>query len=345
MNHMKIKHIHVDKYKVFQNFDIDFTEGGKTQNLIVITGVNGNGKTTLFRDIIADTDASQKPNCAITIQDNKDLNTFLLPLQSKNERYTEAFSKVRFYQTGYNSSVEQLQKYIVSYVDKFVYEAGKTSFDAYIEIQRMLDDIFCGFNLQIRFKSLNREKKLIFINARQEEFGIDGLSSGELQILSKVFVLFTDDIKGHVILIDKPENSLNPSWQTRILPVLRRCSETNDCQIIVATQSPQVISSAHKDEIRFFTRNNEGYVNAEICTSNPYGWTIEKVLTEIQGVKNLRVPEIEERLSKLKKLLQENKYETGEFKIELSELESILGYSNQDLVFIRMEVIRKKKKA
>ena len=200
------------------------------------------------------------------LQDDKGLNTFLLPLQSENERYEEAFSKVSFYQTRDNSSVEKLQKDIVSYVDKVVYEIGKTSFDAYVEIQRMLDDIFCGFNLQIRFKSLNREKKLIFTNTRQEEFGIDGLSSGELQILSKVFVLFTDDMKGHVILIDEPESSLHPSWQTRILPVLRHCSETNDCQIIVATQSPLVIDSAYKDEIRFLTRDNEGYVKAEIAS-------------------------------------------------------------------------------
>ena len=82
----------------------------KAQNLIVVTSVNGNRKTTIFRYIIADTDASQKPNCAITIQDDKGLNTFLLPLQSKNERYKEAFSKIRFYQTGDNSSVKQLQK-------------------------------------------------------------------------------------------------------------------------------------------------------------------------------------------------------------------------------------------
>ncbi len=266
MNRMKIKHIYVEGYKVFHNFDIDFTEGEKTQNLIVITGVNGNGKTTLLRDIIADTNATKKPKCAITIQDDKGLNTFLLPLQSENERYEEAFSKVSFYQTRDNSSVEKLQKDTVSYVDKVVYEIGKTSFDAYVEIQRMLDDIFCGFNLQIRFKSLNREKKLIFTNTRQEEFGIDGLSSGELQILSKVFVLFTDDMKGHVILIDEPESSLHPSWQTRILPVLRHCSETNDCQIIVATQSPLVIDSAYKDEIRFLTRDNEGYVKAEIAS-------------------------------------------------------------------------------
>ena len=43
-------------------------------------------------------------------------------------------------------------------------------------------------------------------------------------------------------------------------------TETNDCQIIVATQSPLVIDSAYKDEIRFLTRDNEGYVKAEIAS-------------------------------------------------------------------------------
>ena len=40
---MKLKHIHIDAYKVFQNFDIDFCHAGKIQELVVITGVNGNG--------------------------------------------------------------------------------------------------------------------------------------------------------------------------------------------------------------------------------------------------------------------------------------------------------------
>lgn len=342
---MKIKHIHIDAYKVFRDFDIDFSQSGKPQNLVVVTSVNGNGKTTLFRDIIAGVDGTKKPQCLITVEDEKGLNTFTLPLQSANDRFIEDFSKVRFYETGDNCSISQLKKEIVGYVDKFVYENGKTSFDAYSEIQRLIDDIFNGFNLQIRFKSLNREKELIFINSQGNEFGVDGLSSGELQILSKVFVLFTDDMKGHVILIDEPESSLHPSWQARILPVLRRCTEINDCQVIVATQSPQVIASAHKDEIRCLVRDAEGYVKSEVCNNSPYGWTVEKVLLEIQGVENLRVPEIESKLSELKKQIREDKYESKEFKDRVLELENVLGYSDQDLVLMRMEVIRKKKKA
>lgn len=342
---MKLKHIHIDKYKVFKNFDIDFCLGNKPQNLIVISGVNGNGKTTLFRDIISGSVATKKPRSIITVQDDDGIRTFTLPTLSEDEKYTEDFSKVKFYPTNTDISIEQLQDEILSYVDKFIYEKGKTSFDAYAEIQRLIDDIFKGFDLQIRFKGVSRDKKLIFINTTEEEFGIEGLSNGEKQILSKVFVLFTEDMKGNVILIDEPESSLHPSWQTRILSVLRRCSESNDCQIILATQSPQIIASAHKEEIRFFVRDDKGYVKAETCENNPYGWTVEKVLSEIQGVKYLRIPEVENKLAELKKLIWEGQHESVEFKQKLTAMEDMLGYSDPDLILIRMEVIRKKKKA
>lgn len=342
---MKLKHIHIDKYKVFKNFDIDFCLGDKPQNLIVITGSNGNGKTTLFRDFLSDTDVKNKPRSIITVLDDNGIGTFTLPMLTEDDRYTRDFSNVRFYPTHTGTSIEQLQNEIVRYVDKFVYEKGKTSFEAYAEIQSLIDDIFKGFDLQVRFKGISRDKELIFINTAGEEFGIEGLSNGEQQILSKVFVLFTEDMKGHVILIDEPESSLHPAWQTRILSVLRRCSELNDCQILVATQSPQVIASAHKEEIRLFVRDDEGYVKVKTCDNSPYGWSVEKVLSELQGVQYLRIPEIENRLTELKELIWADKYESDEFKQKMTAMEETLGFSDPALVLIRMEALRKKKKA
>jgi predicted ATP-binding protein involved in virulence len=52
---MKIRSVHIDNYKIFQNFDIDFTHNGKAQNLIVIAGINGCGKTTLMREVLYNT--------------------------------------------------------------------------------------------------------------------------------------------------------------------------------------------------------------------------------------------------------------------------------------------------
>lgn len=88
---MKLKHIHIDAYKVFHDFDIDFCHEGKIQSLIVITGVNGNGKTTLLRDVIAGNDASGKPKGTVTIEDKGRVETFSLPDTSGNKAYTEHF--------------------------------------------------------------------------------------------------------------------------------------------------------------------------------------------------------------------------------------------------------------
>lgn len=341
---MKLKHIHIDAYKVFHDFDIDFCHNGNIQSLIVITGINGNGKTTLLRDVIAG-DASVKPKGTVTIENKGKIETFSLPDISKDEEYYQAFSNVIFHKANDKSSVNQLQDEIIRYVDKYVYVLGKTSFEAYNKIQALIEDIFSNFNLQVRFKGIDENKKLIFTNMNNEEFGIEGLSSGEQQILSKVFPLFTDSMKEHVILIDEPEDSLHPSWQAHLIPILRRCAKSNDCQIILATHSPQIIASVRKEEIRIFTRGNDGYVKVGTCSESPYGWTIEKVLMEIQGVDYIRVPEVEDGLNELTRMVEQNQYDTDEFKKKLSDMETTIGFADKDLALIRMEIIRKKKKA
>ena len=237
----------------------------------------------------------------------------------------------------------QLQREVLRYVDRVVYVEGKTSFEAYQEIQSLIDDVFADFHLQVRFKGIDENKQLVFVNGNGEAFGVDGLSDGEKQVLAKVFPLFAADMKGRVILMDEPESSLHPSWQGYLLPVLRRCAEANDCQFILATHSPQIISSAYREEIRMLTRNAEGHVQAEYCVDGSYGWTVEKVLDEIQEVLMQRVPEIERRLEALRMAVRGNRYDTEPFKHELAELEALLGYSDRDLTLIRLEIIRRKK--
>lgn len=336
---MKLKHIHIDAYKVFRDFDIDFCYDGKVQNLIIITGINGNGKTTLLRDVIAEKDSRTAINGYMEVEDAEKTVQILLSLPDNH-----IFSNIVLYKADEFSSVERLQNEIIRYVDKQVYEQGKTSFEAYNNIQTLIENIFPNFNLQIRFKGINRDKKLIFTNLSGDEFGIDGLSGGERQILSKIFPLFTDDMKGHVILFDEPEESLHPSWQNRLVPILRKCAKDNDCQFIIATHSPQIISAARKEEIRILKRNDKGVVQAGTCMDGPYGWTVEKVLTEIQDVDYTRVPEVEEKLLELFRMLEEGKYDTAEFKEKLSYLESAIGFTDRDLALIRMEIIRRKKK-
>ena len=111
---MKLKHIHIDAYKVFQNFDIDFCHAGKIQELVVITGVNGNGKTTLLRDVISINGPKDMLQGNITIEDAGKTETFVFPDDLNNNSYKKAFSNVLFYKAENESSITQLQNEIIS---------------------------------------------------------------------------------------------------------------------------------------------------------------------------------------------------------------------------------------
>jgi predicted ATP-binding protein involved in virulence len=49
---MKIEKVFIEKYKVFENFEIDFLDGNNNPlDVVVIAGINGSGKTSLLEFI------------------------------------------------------------------------------------------------------------------------------------------------------------------------------------------------------------------------------------------------------------------------------------------------------
>ncbi|WP_277234743.1 AAA family ATPase [Phocaeicola salanitronis] len=341
---MKLKHIHIDSHKLFHDFDIDFCDGNEPLRIVVIAGINGIGKSTVLEYIRPKNMSSTHTGTIQVVMGGEDKAFDVPPSPFQYNAYREAFDSVSYFganDTGRDST--DLEKKIVRYVDHLVYEEGKTSFEAYKRIQELLDIVFADFHLQVRFKGLNADRQLRFVNGEGAEFGVDGLSDGEKQLLVKVFPLFMGDMKGRVVLMDEPDSSLHPSWQSYLLPILRRCAEENDCQFFLATHSPQIISSAYRKEIRILIRDANGYIRAEHCEEGPYGWTVEKVLDEIQNVPVQRVPDVEKRLEALRKAVRENRYTDEGFLHEMKALESLLGYSDPDLTLIRMEIMRKQK--
>lgn len=69
-------------------------------------------------------------------------------------------------------------------------------------------------------------------------------SSGELCILFNILSVAGAISDDSVILLDEPELSLHPEWQCDFLPLLERIfSNYKRCHFIVATHSPQIVSS------------------------------------------------------------------------------------------------------
>lgn len=92
--------------------------------------------------------------------------------------------------------------------------------------------VFCEINNRLAFK--------IYQNGR--ELGSQSISSGEVNDFSLFFQLIFNTSKSSIILIDEPEISLHISWQETLLDYFKEISKLNNCQIIVATHSPNVIN-------------------------------------------------------------------------------------------------------
>lgn len=347
---MKIRKLHIDHFKIFQNFDLDLTHHDQAQPLIVIAGINGSGKTTLLKEVIYNLSPNNpvykvnKRNTvlvkdgSIEIEYNEQGKIKTRLINANNMFFSEA---VIFYQPGFFDK-KSFKRIIVEFIDHFIYEKDKKSSEAYRITQELLISIFQNFDLQIEFQGLDQQRNVLFRNALSEKIKIEDLSSGEQELISRVFCLYLANIQDSVILIDEPESSLHPNWQNRIAAIYQDFAEKNNNQIILATHSPHIVASVRKEQIRVLVKENNTVRAIENFTGS-YGWRVDKVLLEIFRVSGLRTTFIEEKLAQLRQRIFTDQYDSDEFKNAQTELEKILGYDDIDMALIRMEIAKRKK--
>jgi predicted ATPase len=78
---------------------------------------------------------------------------------------------------------------------------------------------------------------------------VDALSSGQLEVLMFAGALVMEENARGVILIDEPELHLDPQWHRQILRAIVRLKP--ECQIVVATHSPEIYESVMSYERHF----------------------------------------------------------------------------------------------
>lgn len=305
---MKIEKIQIDDYKVFKNFEIDFLDNkNKPLDLIVLAGINGSGKTTLFEYII------KKHNFSNTI------------------KYLEA--KV------INTHIKEE---ILKYIDFLIYDQELSAKDAYEELRNKINKIFSGFNLEVQFSNIDKDKNIFFKNNTGEKISIDDLSTGEKELLNKVFSLYASDIKDSVILIDEPEISLHPSWQNRIVKIYKNFAKQNNNQIIIATHSPQIVASTPNESLRILVKEKN---KIKAISPNAYGMNVNKALTDIMGVNELRDIEVQNQYIKVKNMIHTNQYTSNDFENEFKKLEVMMQNDNIDLGLLKLELLKRRKNA
>lgn len=208
-----------------------------------------------------------------------------------------------------------------------------------------INGIFDILELDVKLKGFSKDEKTmpVFENSAGEEFDINDLSSGEKQLFLRTLSIKMLGPKNSIILIDEPELSLHPKWQQRIIEVYKKIGENN--QIIIATHSPHILGSVSSENIFILYRDENGKIEAKTGDElySSYGQPVDRVLKDIMGLESIRTPKIEKDLEELRKLVDENKYDTKEFKEKYNELLEILGNTDEDLFLIDMDVKIKQK--
>ena len=208
-----------------------------------------------------------------------------------------------------------------------------------------INSIFDILELDVKLKGFSKDEKTmpIFENSAGEEFDINDLSSGEKQLFLRTLSIKMLEPNNSIILIDEPELSLHPKWQQRIIEVYKKIGENN--QIILATHSPHILGSVSNENIFILYRDEKGKIEAKTGDElySSYGQPVDRVLKDIMGLESVRTPKIEKDLEELRKLVDEDKYNTKEFKEKYSELLEILGNTDEDLFLIDMDAKLKQK--
>ena len=213
------------------------------------------------------------------------------------------------------------------------------------KVVKEINRIFSVLELDVKLKGFSKDEKTmpIFENSAGEEFDINDLSSGEKQLFLRTLSIKMLEPKNSIILIDEPELSLHPKWQQRIIEVYKKIGENN--QIIVATHSPHILGSVSNENIFILYKNENGKIEAKTGDElySSYGQPVDRVLKDIMGLKSVRTPKIDRDIQELRKLVDEDKYNTEEFKEKYNNLLEILGSTDEDLFLIDMDAKLKQK--
>jgi predicted ATP-binding protein involved in virulence len=178
-----------------------------------------------------------------------------------------------------------------------------------------------------------------------QELIINQLSDGEKCLLAMVSDLarrlaianpsLADPLQGEgIVLIDEIELHFHPKWQRGILPTLS--STFPNCQFIVSTHSPQIVSDVQPDAIYLLQQTPQGLIASHAVGS--YGRDSNQILEDLMGVPD-RPIHIKDRLQQLFRLIDDGNLDGAQ---QLKEqLEQQIGLDEPE--FVKAEVMIRRK--
>lgn len=189
------------------------------------------------------------------------------------------------------------------------------------------------FSALVRFESLLRRANILSaVNLRlakdNEFFDLSDASSGELTLLSIYAFLAPRMTEGIVIVIDEPENSLHPRWQSEYCKRLFDLFYLYRPKLFIASHSPIIVSGAeaHKIPSNIIVLPRREMVNNDVQS-------IDGILMEAFGVLAPASHYLSERVAGLLNDLMLKRSMLADVQTELERLKE-LSYDDMQRDFL-----------
>ena len=140
-----------------------------------------------------------------------------------------------------------------------------------------------------------------------------------------------------IVLIDEVELHMHPSWQRKILDVLKNTFP--NLQFIVTTHSPIILSEADEDYNLIFLKREENKIEiTPMAQLN--GYDANMVLEKFMGTKSIN-PVTERFIDSIYNAIECGDYLAAKSKID--RLAALTNENHQDVIMARMELQRRMK--
>ncbi|MBP3419154.1 MAG: AAA family ATPase [Marinifilaceae bacterium] len=261
---------------IWNRYNLEWTDLHPDVNIVV--GINGSGKTTIFKIIDAVMRADIKAlkgfgvNVVIDFEGHNSvvytpkttlidlkrqlaginyckISTFDVPLRdrsvnSKNfsQLYSQLYNLV-YDIAGEESSLSDYRLMATNYPEKA--DHINKRIQAFFAT---VDRLFEGTGKTI---SINRQNNRLVFNDDGDIIELHQLSSGEKQLLLVLLKVFLMDEVPYILLMDEPEISLHIEWQHRFFEEIRLLNPNT--QIITSTHSPSIFADGWGDKLIFIS--------------------------------------------------------------------------------------------
>ena len=230
MSYLKIKEI---KTRLWDKYDVSII-ANKDVNIIV--GINGSGKTTLLNEIYK-----------LALGNLEDKNQVIyvpsidnIAMRDKRKTSNALTQDLEFYMFDMKIGPSMMY-YRMSMID--------ASAEKQAEMKARIEDFRSVINglFQETEKHIEIEGNKFNIVSKGQILPIDALSSGEKQILLIMLRVFLLEGKESYVLLDEPENSLDISWQYKLIDTLTKLNP--NAQFFITTHSPSIFGAGWGDKI------------------------------------------------------------------------------------------------